>query len=253
MAENTFENGFTKFRVGILKAAQPFLDGLQSDKDNEYLEVFWNVLFDRSGSRHLNRNLSPQEQAFSKIWRGYVEIEESFEALGDIAMYIKHFPPKKVAVSKTRFLRLHVGNYLNEVYILKERLATYYKVVSRIYRNDPRLPAIKQMNSLGKKLLSSFDNVIAIRGAHVHQTRYEDNDLNRLSMLELLLQDESPSMAHVLYPTAIRETRKKWVETITRNNKEIARVLDIYFGALHLIIFDEQGKLISPIPTKRSG
>ena len=254
MTKSSFENGYTKFRVAILEAAQPVLDELQADKDGEYREALGNIVFDRPGPRQVNGTLSSQEQAFGKIWRGYIEIEESFKVLRDIATYIKHFPPKKVLVSKTGFLRFHIGNYLNEVYILKKRLERYHTVIARIYRSDARLPALKkEINGLGN-LLSVFDKVIKIRGAHVHKTRYEDKDLDRLSLLELLFyQVEKPSIARVLYPTAIRDTRKKWAETITNNNKETARLLDIYFGVLHQIIFDEHGVWISPIPIKRGG
>jgi hypothetical protein len=224
MANSTFENGFINFGDAILKAGQPFLEEWKKEKD-KYTEVFANVLLDKSGPRRLNRTLPPQEQAFKKIWQGYIEIRESFEVLRDIATYIKHFPPKKAQVSKTRFLRFHIGNYLNEVYILKERLEAYYKVVARTYRNDARLLA--KQKQIDDFLQSVFKKVIDIRGAHVHQTRYDDNDLDRLDLIELLLHDDETGLAHSLYPTAIRKTRKQWVEIIIHNNNEIAKVLDI--------------------------
>lgn len=250
MAEKTFANGFEDFRGAVLRAAQPIVDEIQTDKD--YLEIFENAFFDRSGTRHFNRTLSQQDQVFNKIWRGYVEIERSFEALNDFATYITVMPPKKAPVSKSRFLRYQIGNYLNEVYILKERLETYYKVVIRIYRNAPRLLAIKRRIEGVSKLLSfTFDEVVAIRGNHVHKARYNDIDLDRLDLLELILQNKKTSSVRALYSSAIRETQKKWIELSVNYNKKIAGFLDVYFGVLHQIIFDDQNEWLSPISLNR--
>lgn len=184
--EKSFENGYTNFRVAILKAARPTLDQMQASYDEDFKDVFGNVLFDKEGPRRLNKSLSQEEQHFSRIWRGFVEIDNSFQVLGEIVIYIRRFPSNSSQISKTRYLHYHIANYLNEVYILKERLVSYGKVVTRAYRNDPRLKAMEQELTRLEKLPSILDSVIEARGSHVHVARYEDNDLDRLSLLELL-------------------------------------------------------------------
>ena len=135
------------------------------------------------------------------------------------------------------------------------RNSLFTLVLLLLYKNDPRLPALKkQVDGLDNLLKVAFDKITTVRGAHVHETRYNDEDLDRLNLLELLLeQAEGGDIAQLLFPSAIRKTRKKWETTIVSNNEEINGLLDIYFTVLHQIIFDGQGNWISPLPVRHSG
>jgi len=247
MTELTYENGYANFRAAIIEAAKSLLNEFQTEKGIELQDIIDNMLLDKLKLRHLNRHLSPRDQAFGKIWKGYTEIEESIGVLREIAVYLKHFPPKSARISNTRFLRYHIGNYLNEVYILRKRLETYPKVIIRLYRDDTRLSAMNSQITNLTKLLSAFDKITCIRGEHVHQRRYDDVDLDRLCLLELLFSDDQSSLTRVFYPTAVRHVQQSWSSIITNNNSDTDKLLDIYFGILRQIVFSENGEWISPV------
>lgn len=241
-----YSNGFNYFRVAILQVTQRHLEVWQAENYEEYSVGFGNILFDRPEPEQVNRNISPQENAFSKIWEGYHEIELSFSALHDVVIYIKNFPPKKTQISKSRFLRYHVENYFNEIYLLRERIMAYPKVITRLYKNDPRLSTMSTQIKMIGELPSALDSIVYVRGRHVHQARFDDEVFGRLDLLELLLQSEGPTVARVIYPSAVREARKRWISIFNDVNTQVLRILDPLFGVLHQIIFDEQGKWIPP-------
>ena len=54
------------------------------------------------------------------------------------------FPYSNTRVSKTRYLVYHMENYLNEVYILEQRLKSYFTIVGRLYRKDRRHQDIRK-------------------------------------------------------------------------------------------------------------
>lgn len=253
-AKAPFENGFANFRMAFVNAAIPVLDEMRTTNADEYGEVFANILFDREGARSLKRPLSLREQLFMKLWHGFIEINNSFEALNDVPLYIRHFPSNATQISKLRYLHYHIINYVNEVYILTERLAAYTTVVSRAYQNSPSLKQMKIQLERAKKLPEVFDSFVRVRGAHVHVARYDDDDLDRLQLLELLSNvpdNKEPGLSRLLYQRAIRTTRKKWLEIMAKNNQLIKVILDIYFNVLHQIIFNDKNELVAPYPDPR--
>ena len=210
-----------------------------------------NVIFDEPGERYMGRTLSPREKSLQKIFSGFYEIDASFQVLNDIPFYIRGFPPSNSNASKVRFLKYHVGNYLNENYILRERLVTYQKIITRMYKDDRYLGEMgKQVKKL-EILVSGFDSVVAMRGKHVHEKRYHDEDFERLDFFETMADKDDPllSVLGEFYFLALRNYRKKWLRTISDNNKNLGEILDLYFEILYDVVFDKDGNFIDPNST----
>jgi hypothetical protein len=174
-------HGREKFSSSVVEEMKPIIEELATDINA--LEVIKNVIFDEPGARYMGKTLSPRKKSLRRVLSGFNEIDASFEVLNDIPIYIKRFPPTNSDASKVRFLKYHVGSYLNENYILRERLVTYQKVITRMYKNDRRLGEMhKQVEGL-ETLVSSLDDIVTMRGRHVHQKRYHDDDFERTGFL----------------------------------------------------------------------
>jgi len=241
------ESGFAKFKSAMVKAAMPFIEAAHRDKKQReaFREVLGNILFDTPGPRYLEMDIPATERALYRLFFGLGEIEECVEVLREIPFYMRRFPPKEFKVSRTRFLRYHIGNYLNEVYILRERLKAYHKIVQRVYRRH--LQVLERLRPQVQKLeeiVNSFEQIVKVRGVHVHQRRYEDEEVDRLALLEILAEEESVS--RVLYPMALRKARRKWVQIMEENLRAVNSVLDVYFEILYSVVFDEKGNWILP-------
>ncbi len=241
-------HGIEKFISAVMEETKPIIEEIMNDKKS--LEVMKNVIFDEPGARHMGLTPSPKEKSLKKVLSGFSEIESAFQVLRDIPFYIKRFPPKNSDVSKNRFLNYHIGNYLNENYILRERLVTYQKVITRMYKNDRRLTEMGKHVKKLELLVSGFDGIVLTRGKHVHQERYDDEDFERLNIYERMTKeaDDDPLVSVIgkLYPLALNEYRKKWVKIISDNNDKIKEILDIYFEILYDVVFDKSGNWINP-------
>jgi hypothetical protein len=239
-------HGMERFVSAVMEEAHPI--AVRMVKNKKAHEVLKNILFDEPGDRYMGIVLSPQEKTLKNIVFGISEIEESFQVLSDIPFYLKRFPPKNSNISKTRFLNYHVGNYLNENYILRERLVAYQKVVTRMYRHDGRLIELGRQVKKIEMVVSGFDGIVATRGKHVHQKRYDDEDFERLHFFERMAKDDDPlaSLLGELYPLALKEYRIKWIKTVSENNDNIKRILDMYFEILYGVVFGENGKFVYP-------
>ncbi len=88
---------------------------------------------------------------------------------------------------------------------------------------------------------------IDLRGYHVHQNRYSDPFLDRLSSLETLSlgQDQFGKTISLIFSNAYNETRKKWVKAITGDLEGIHSLLEIYCKILIRAI-SKEGKIYIP-------
>jgi hypothetical protein len=246
-------NGFEKYsEIFINKSKELFTeDDLKHDK--EYQEAFKNHLFGLNGPKQIEKKLTPADIYFSKILNGFREIADSYYCLLDIEIYIGRFPYSKTRISKTRHLSYHMENYLNEIYILKERLKSYFTKVGRLYRNDPdHKKVLQKTKPLFTLVNASLKGIIQTRGSHVHSTRFYDNDLDRLSSQEFLSDHGNDELVLIknLFKFEYKIVRRRFKKTIKDNNKQIKILLDACFDVLYTIVADKQGKVKYPTNIK---
>ncbi|NJN79351.1 MAG: hypothetical protein HC797_02135 [Anaerolineales bacterium] len=98
-----------------------------------------------------------------------------------------------------------------------------------------------------KDLFNSNNN--NIRGKHVHLRRFEDDDLSRLTYLEVLYHaGNNPNDKFVKseYKKAIAFNKKKWLDIFEEKNKKYEGFLDMYFTLIHTIVFEKNGDFRNP-------
>ncbi len=204
-------------------------------------EVMKPVYVDRKKGK---KTTIPNEEFFRKIFYGFTEIKDSLESLQLSERLVGSNPPRLKNLPLDEYLRYHVNAYLQEMYILQQRLSTYTKWIDRVYRKAPVGKKIKKTApSLNEYIYKSLENIIKRRGAHVHQMRYDDEDLKDLSISTLISihKKEFEEDAKFTYQL----TKTKWHAKIKKNNVDTLKVLDEYFDEIHDLIVDD-GKIIEP-------
>ncbi|HUX79171.1 MAG TPA: hypothetical protein VMW10_05440 [Alphaproteobacteria bacterium] len=219
-------------------------------KDNEESQrVMMNSILGLDGPKSMERNISPLEYFISnKLFRPMSEILSTLEAIENIAIYARSFPYKRQGVSRATYLKYHVENYLNELYLLKNRLIAYLKIIEKSYKkSDISEDVATTISPLYKVVSEALKGYIEVRGAHVHKHRYSDDEFDRLSTLELLSRgkDKFGVIMSNLYNTAYGEIRKKWVDKIKADITEVDYLLEFYFEHL-LRAISKDGKLLFP-------
>ena len=83
-------------------------------------------------STPVNRKLSPNEYFIAnKLFRPLKEIADTIEAIENIPIFAMTFPYKRQGISRAIYLKYHVENYLNELYLLKNRLISYLNLIDK--------------------------------------------------------------------------------------------------------------------------
>jgi len=181
------------------------------------------------------------------IFNGFSEIADSLNTLRLIEKFIKLDPPKEDGINYSNYLTYHVHNYLQEMYILKERLKTYSKKIERKYSKVIDKTVLKKtIESLMKMILDALNGITGETGArnlHVHAEKFKDDELNWLSSTTFLagIHDEFKIPSKEAYFKA----KKKWSKTVENNNIGLLKLIDIYFDTIYAIV-SVDGKVILP-------
>jgi hypothetical protein len=241
---------FYKFQSYLLGEVRATILPIAEQHKEELGETIWNDLLDLKGKKVIDRKLSKKEIFLRELVHGYVEICDSYKSLKDIQIYIGRFPYRKAGISRVGYLHYHIANYMNEVYILGGRLKDYMKKIGKLYRRDIRHQKILKLTKpIFKLVYNTLSGITKTRGAHVHESRYKDEDLKRLNLLELLTQNDGVDFIEQLpdyYNLEYKKIRRKWKKIIKQNNEELRKLFSIYFDVLLMILFNNDGTLIYP-------
>ncbi len=238
-----------QFQKKLIELVMPLiLFSLESER-KELREIIKNTLFDLEGPRHFASFSTRRDDIFaSRLVLSFDEIVTSYLRLKDIEIYTKRFPYRNTGISALRYLKYHIESYFNEIYIFKLRLEAFLGFLEKRYRKSPITHDINfTTQKLKKIVLSALGSVITTRGAHVHEGRFSDRDLDRLSLLERLRASEGGTdILMILYESEYKKVRKKWAAQIQNYNNAIKKLFDTCCKGLYSVLFDEQGKLIFP-------
>jgi hypothetical protein len=247
---------FDKYRENLLSIARKIATNIGRSKENikKFEESFINEIFFSDKRTTINQKLSPQDIFFGALFYGFNEIYFSFERLKDLEVYISRFPNTKTPIAKISYLRFLIENYLNEMYILKERLDKYSKKIRESYIEDKRYISIrKTCDQLNNTVKGNLKNITTLRGSHTHVVRYSDRDIERLESLflykEILddLQKYLPDDYVVPnFKNEYRKLRRKWNKIFKDNNEQIKIMLDYCFKKMLKIVFTNNGEISYP-------
>jgi len=231
-----------------MNAIKPSISNLfEGSQEDKFRENFSQFLLFGDPMAYQKRVLPKIEKYKRLVFNGFQEISASYYTIRDIEILFRSITSRSSKVKKSRLLSYHVHNYLNEIYILKTRLEQYpVKILraSKQWKKDLYL-----VETINEVISATFENIVAVRGTHVHLSRYSDDDLTRLLMLELLSEPEGQlgEAFRELFKAEFTICRRTWLERMHTNNDSILEILDAYFTVLLPLIFDETGNIIFPM------
>jgi hypothetical protein len=227
----------------MMKLLRPSFDQLLANDDvrKKIGKSLENTIYETENSISTSNFLSEKEEfVHFKILKPFGEIVNSWESLVNIPIYLSSFPFKKNGIKFSSYLRYHVENHLHEIYVLKERLISYINIIMKKYKQSlffqDKIPILKLLD---QSVISTLEPIINSRGRHVHQERFEDQRIERLSTIELLMSGDDLSFKNDMeayYNLIYKDIRKEWVQIVRSNNNSIKIIILYYFEALNEIL-----------------
>lgn len=138
--------GYEKFEKLMVDFVPTFLEPIAKKKMND--ETFY----------------TEQTEIEYVIFNGFSEISKSFDNLRLIEKFVHINPPQEDEINYANYLTYHIHNYLQEMYIFKNRLDTYIKTINEQYKKqigEKLLQDVKE--NLLKIIKSTLNNITAFQ------------------------------------------------------------------------------------------
>jgi hypothetical protein len=173
-------------------------------------------------------------ELFDDVFRRFAEISETIDNLDLCLGFVSARTPRRKGLKLDAYLNYHIAFYLQEIYILKERLKSYATRIMRLKKRRG-LPVSKTMYTTAIEMVEkSLSNIVTVRGSHVHDRPFADDEMRMLGAYSFLAVQvpEDPNWlryARVEY-AGVKTT---WVKRIRTNKIELKRLLDTFFEFLY--------------------
>ena len=157
--------GYDDFRDAASNVFKRRVTAFIRDNKEEALDNIGRTVFKlERRKQHTGSRWSSREDFFDKVTIGFAEIEQSFANIEIIPEYLRRFPFRHLKISKVNYLRYHVENYLQELYVLRNRIETFIVLLSRYYRKEKDYSEIQTVIKIIRQVLAlSFDGLTKLR------------------------------------------------------------------------------------------
>jgi hypothetical protein len=175
---------------------------------------------------------SPKPSANEQYWltwfEEFIEIDYSMNRLDQALVYLCHYPGSRSfrfhGLSEANWLRYHIEAYLQETYILFKRLDRFLRKVEKVAIDARDKAGVGSARRLKTGLEASLKSVVTTRSRHVHEYRFQDDELKNLDTLVLLTNAGKMrslrGFRRIQYLTALL----KWRKQLRTNNKETQKL-----------------------------
>ncbi len=213
-------DGITRMAEMLIKQVQPIIKSRPLDP-----EMFSSLFGGPEPKRQESPQLDPSERYWIDWFERFTEISASLDRLNECAGYLTHIPSARhlrfYRVTEASWLRYHIEMYMQEVYILENRLQAFFRRLQRRARRVGDTNGERFVNSLLEMIQTGFSNVRTTRGKHVHRSRMYDTELRDLDTLVLLTTAGRLRKLRPLRQIRFQIVRAKWRTKLSDNNREM--------------------------------
>jgi hypothetical protein len=205
--------------------------------------------------------LSANEQYWGEWFHQLKEVHSSLERLDQASVYLTHYPGARAfpfqRLSEAEWIRYHVEVYLQELYILEQRLSRFLRKVEKLTGAGDK-NGFLVVQGLKAAVKDGFTNVVRVRSGHVHQNRFQDEEMSNLDLALLFTRGRSglPMLRGARqgrYAVAL----KKWSKYMRASNKNLVSACADMFKELTRILARHEPRRpqrkASRVPHTRAG
>jgi hypothetical protein len=176
-----------------------------------------------------------REQFFVEIFIEYKEIYAAVVRLELASRFLRELQPHRATADVIGY---HIEKTFEETYIVKVRTVRFLTRLERRLRRHRQPDLANMAIKIREAMEKSFEGIVQTRGTHVHQDRFEDTDVDRLSSLDFLVKAGAMKALESIRRNAARVALTKWRRLSSSNIEAINTLLDQMLGQVESMIFD---------------
>lgn len=190
--------------------------------------------------------LTREEQYLQRLCSFTMEVIGSYEALRGVEVYLSRLPFTRAGIAPSKYIRFQIESFFNEMYILYERMKKFTIRIGREFRKDPgAAPVDERVKYVLDEINRIFEPLLELRNTHVHEERYDDAELNRLELLEMLAKKD-PKTFEPHIRRATRAAHANALKFVKNTNTGLSAKLDLFFEFFEGLLFKKDGSIRLP-------
>lgn len=239
--------GMEEYKNAMVKVGSERFRSVMDDERKAFRNNIRGFMYNDKSLPQITIPLSEENAFLKKMFNGFYEIYNSHRCMKNVETYISINPYSARGIPRSEFLKYHYENYLNELYILKERMIKYIDDIKKNYKcSRQRLSVEASLSKISKTIEETFKKILSIRHDNVHTEKQTDFGMTRLEMFELLANNPDSETDKWMRDSIYRATRKERLKWIRKQNIQVKKGLDDYFDVLHQYVFSKSGQILYP-------
>jgi len=178
----------------------------------------------QTSALHKGPEPSPNERFWLDWFQEFTEIDSSIRRLNQALVYLSYHPNSRTfrfhGLSEADWLRYHIEAYLQETYILVERLRRFLRKVEKVTIDACDRRGLSLVKTMLEAWKDSFKMLVTTRARHVHEYRFESDELRDLDTLVLVTKNGRLRGLRLMRRVQYFKTLRKWRGQLRKNNKE---------------------------------
>ncbi len=185
--------------------------------------------------------LTPSQHFVRKLIDSLIEMDRTLRLMRYLEVYAAAPLKLKGDVTPLDFFGYLIESHLQEVYILRERIDAFSKILERAYRNERGARRIADSaRRIRRGAKRALGKLVQVRSAHVHQRRLRVPDLERVEFIRDFGSHATRALKPKFdraYVQAFRELRDQRLENMRAVNQTCQQLLDfVGANALHCLL-----------------
>jgi hypothetical protein len=191
---------------------------------------------------------SKSQHVFMEMARIVDEVVQSQQTLTRIQVLARRLPDfpmyAEAGIDEPWHLKYHCENFLNELYLLHQRLQSLIDLALRLHRKNR--PVVGVLHGLKRQIRELMGAADAARGEHTHHQRFSVPEFRKLELLRIMSSAQGPHDTELKkrHRAVMADCKKAMLHGICRTNGKIDSFLDEVFLVLDRVLIDEHGDFV---------
>jgi len=180
--------------------------------------------------------LTHRERYFTRLFPKIEEILTSVSRVGLSRRLLGRLRPRSADAERVAY---YVEKHLEDIYIVRERVYAYLIRLERDLKKKGLIDDAANVARTRTHFLMKVDAVVGVRGAHVHQRRFYDADIEMLASLDLVAKHGAPKELGSMRDSQVRVVLGKWRGVLTARHREVEGEVARVLSAIEAIVFEK--------------
>ena len=161
----------------------------------------------------------------------YLQLDLTVKALKECEFYFRRYPFRGLPVTHSAHISNICEMYFSRCYQIKENIREYFETVKDVVSVSssdagPRNIVEDFTGDLIREYKKIFDNELRARNSIHHHERFEDIEISRISLKEILHENFDSRIEQQIRSNEYRKAVRYWVRNVHRGGKNMDLLLE---------------------------